>query len=60
MKILHINIQDEEIEMIDDIKKYIKRNTWKSVDDNEAVLLVIKLFTQTYIEDIWKNSLPPS
>ncbi len=55
MKILHINIQDEEIEMIDDIKKYIKRNTWKSVDDNEAVLLVIKLFTQTYIEDIWNN-----
>lgn len=50
MRIVLLPIQDEEIEMIEDFKSYIKKTTSKSVDDREAIMLLIKYFSKEFIK----------
>ncbi len=43
-KIVSVHIQDDEIEMLESIKSYIKKVTWDSVDDNQAIRLVVAFY----------------
>lgn len=43
-KIVSVHIQDEEIELLENVKYYIQKVTWNSVDDNEAIRLVVALY----------------
>lgn len=50
MKIINVKFQDEEIEMIEDLKKNLQKKWGGDCDDEQAIKLIL-----AFCADLWKK-----